>query len=118
TEEKLAWLLEHLDLFTGQGLIYCNDEVTCKKICKELRKQRKFQSEVYNVENSQPERINYLTNLFSTGRLRVLVTTQRAGVSLSNPWIRFILHFDLPDRELASLHHMQLGQLAVHPIQY
>lgn len=118
TEEKLAWLLDHLDLFTGQGLIYCNDEVTCKKICKELRKQRKFQSEVYNVENSQPERINYLTNLFSTGRLRVLVTTQRAGVSLSNPWIRFILHFDLPDRELASLHHMQLGQLAVHPIQY
>lgn len=122
-EEKLKWLLENLNELHGQGLIYCNNDETCKVLGKHLRKA-KIMAEAYtDVTNpDKKERINYLTNSFSSGGLPVLVTTQDAGKNLSNPHIRFVVHYDMPDsQELYHLHVTQLGRLAtdavVHDLQ-
>lgn len=83
-------------------------------IKKRLRKN-KIMAEAYtNVFNPEKkEHINYLTNSFTSGGLPVLVTTQEAGKNLSNPHIRFIVHYDVPaDEELYKLHVAQIGQLA------
>ena len=113
-DEKMKWLLANLDELGGQGLIYCNDEATCKTLGKVLRKNKIMAEAYINVSNPEKkEHINYLTNSFSSGGLPVLVTTQEAGKNLSNSRIRFILHYDIPeDQELYQIHVTQIGQLA------
>lgn len=119
-EEKHKWLLDNLNNLYGQGLIYCEDEATCKKVVKVLRKNR-ILAEAY-VEITNPhkkERVNYLTNSFSAGGLPILVTTHETGKNLSNAKIRFVLHYDVPsDRELYELHLMQIGQLGESPVVF
>ncbi len=116
-DEKHKWLLDNLNHLYGQGLIYCEDDETCKKIVKVLRKN-KILAEAY-IEIANPnkrERVNYLTNSFSSGGLPILVATHEAGKNLSNAKIRFVLHYDVPtDRQLYELHTMQIGQLAESP---
>lgn len=117
-EDKMKWLIENIDLLHGQGLIYCNDEAICKTISKQLRKKKvKAEAYVDVFDSSNKERVNYLTNSFSNGGLPVLVTTHSVGKNLTNPNIRFIIHYDVPgDRELYQLHLSQIGQLAVDPM--
>lgn len=122
-EEKMKWLLENLSELSGQGLIYCNDEATCRLLGKHLRKAKIMAEAYVDVTNpDNKERINYLTNSFSSGWLPVLVTTQDAGKNLSNPHIRFVVHYDVPDsQEIYQLHVTQIGPLAtdavVHDLQ-
>lgn len=117
-DEKLKWLLTNLDELKGQGLIYCDDEATCKALSKSLRKNKIMAEAYINVSNPEKkEHINYLTNSFSSGGLPVLVTTHEAGKNLSNPRIRFIIHYDIPeDQELYQLHVTQIGQLATDAV--
>lgn len=117
-EDKVKWLIDNAGLLHGQGLIYCNDEAICKTISKQLRK-KKIKAEAYVdvFDSSNKERVNYLTNSFSNGGLPVLVTTHSVGKNLTNPNIRFIVHYDVPeDRELYQLHLSQIGQLADNPM--
>lgn len=120
TSEKLPWLLAHTNELHGQGLIYCNEENTCKILSKQLRKHKIMAEAYIDVANPlKRERINYLTNSFSSGGLPVLITTQEAGKNLSNPHIRFILHYDVPvDDHLHALHVSQLGSLAQDPVVF
>ena len=61
--------------------------------------------------------INYLTNAFTSGGLPILVTTHEAGKNLSNPHIRFIIHYDIPeDQELYQLHATQIGRLVTDAV--
>lgn len=117
-DEKIKWLLDNLDELRGQGLVYCNDEITCKTLSKRLRKNKIMAEAYINVSNPEKkEHINYLTNSFSNGGLPVLVTTQEEGKNLSNPHIRFILHYDVPENEeLYKLHVAQIGQLATDAV--
>lgn len=117
-DEKLKWLLTNLDELKGQGLIYCDDEATCKALSKSLRKNKIMAEAYINVSNPEKkEHINYLTNSFTSGGLPVLVTTHEAGKNLSNPRIRFIIHYDIPeDQELYQLHVTQIGQLATDAV--
>lgn len=117
-DERHKWLLDNLKELSGQGLIYCDDEDTCKKIAKTLRKNKILAEAYVEVSNSsKKERVNYLTNSFSNGGLPILVTTQEVGKNLSNAKIRFILHYDVPaDKQIYELHITQIGQLAIDPV--
>ena len=117
-DEKMKWLLTNLDELSGQGIIYCDDEATCKSLSKSLRKNKIMAEAYINVSSSEKkEHINYLTNSFTSGGLPVLVTTHEAGKNLSNPRIRFIIHYDIPeDQELYQLHITQIGQLATDAV--
>jgi DNA helicase IV len=117
-EERLKWLLQNLDTLYGQGIIYCDEEETCKILAKHLRKHKIMAEAYIDVSNPEKkERINYLTNSFSNGGLPVFVTTHDAGKNLTNPRIRFIIHYDLPGNQaLYQLHIAQIGQLSTDPI--
>ena len=119
-QERLKWLISSLDKLYGQGLIYCEDEATCKVLSKHLRKNKIMAEAYIDVANPEKrERINYLTNSFSNGGLPVLITTRNVGKNLSNPRIRFIIHYDMPaDEQLHHLHISQIGQLAENPTVY
>ena len=83
--------------------------------------KKKIKAEAYiNVsEASNAERINYLSNAFSKGSLPVLVALHDTGKHLSNPAIRFIVHYDMPDETAVyDLHVTQIGQLATDPVVY
>lgn len=112
-DEKLKWILNNLDKLSGQGIIYCNEESVCKVISKQLRKNKIMAEAYIDIDNTdKKERINYLTNSFSNGGIQVLITTHDVGKYLSNPKIRFILHYDMPsDEQLYALHVSQVGQL-------
>lgn len=116
-DEKLKWVLSNLDKLQGQGLVYCDDELTCRTLSKQLRKNKIMAEAYVDVVNPEKrERINYLTNSFSNGGLPVLVTTHEIGRNLTHPNIRFILHYDVPkDDRLYKLHVDQIGHLAKMP---
>jgi len=117
-EDKMKWLIDNISLLHGQGLIYCNEEAICKAISRQLRK-KKIKAEAYVdvFDVSNKERVNYLTNSFSNGGLPVLVTTHSVGKNLTNPNIRFVIHYDVPeDIALYQLHLSQIGQLADDPL--
>lgn len=119
-EERFKWLLSNLDKLHGQGLIYCNDEATCKTLSKSLRKNKMMAEAYVDVFNPEKkERINYLTNSFAEGGLPILVTTHEVGKNLSNHRIRFIVHFDVPEsNHLHMLHASQIGPLSENPVVY
>lgn len=118
--ERLKWFTENMNAMFGQGLVYCDSEDTCKELAKLLRKNKIMAEAYIDVTNiEKKERINYLTNSFSTGSIPVFVTTHEAGKNLSNPRIRFVVHFDLPaDQKLYELHISQIGQLAETAVVY
>ena len=118
--ERLKWFAENMNAMFGQGLVYCDSEDTCKELAKLLRKNKIMAEAYIDVTNiEKKERINYLTNSFSTGSIPVFVTTHEAGKNLSNPRIRFVVHFDLPaDQKLYELHISQIGQLAETAVVY
>lgn len=116
--DKKLWLSEHAATeLWGQGLVYCENEDECKEISKLLRK-KKVKAEAYiRVSDSEnTERINYLANSFSKGGLPVLVTTHDAGKNLSNPNLRFIVHYSVPtNAEHYALHVSQIGKMSEEP---
>ncbi len=97
----------------GQGIIYCNEEDDCASICKALRK-KKIKAEAYTQieQEENAERINYLTGTFTQGGLPIIATTHKTGKNLTNPNLRFIIHFDVPERNIYDTH---VGQLAYSP---
>ena len=109
--QRIDWFNENKDLLYGQGIVYCNSDEDCKKIARVLRKA-KINAQAY-LDSGDSELINYLTNSFSNGGLPVLVTTQQFGKNLTNPRIRFIVHYDVPEEKaLYELHRGQIGKLA------
>lgn len=120
SEERLKWILDKMGELQGQGIIYCEDENTCKLLSKQLRRNKIMAEAYVDVMNpNKRDRINYLTNCFSTGRLPVLIMTHEVGKNLCNPHIRFIVHFDIPsDTRLRALHLSQIGRLAENPVVY
>ena len=119
-KQRINWIIEHLDEFHGQGIIYCDDESSCKVICKQLRKKRMIAEAYIDVMNpKKSERVNYLTNSFTGGSMPILITMQKIGTYLSNPRLRFIIHYDIPsDRKEYQLHISQIGKLADQPVVY
>lgn len=114
--ERITWLVQNRDRLKGQGIIYCNDESECKLICKKLRKCKIMAESYIDVTNpDKKERINYLTNSYVSGTLSILVTTHEVGLYLSNPKIRFIVHYDMPNDNIYHLHISQIGKLANNP---
>ncbi len=85
-----------------------------------MRKNRIMAEAYIGVTDTQKiERINYLTNSFSSGGLPILITTHEIGKNLNNPNVRFILHFDIPsDQQLYRLHVSQIGKIAENPVVY
>ena len=112
-EDKKRWIIENTHLLVGQGIIYCNDEDDCSSICKALRK-KKIKAEAYiQIEQEENvEKINYLTATFTQGGLPIIATTHETGKNLTNPNLRFIIHYDIPERNVYKTH---VGQLAYSP---
>ncbi len=112
-EDKKKWIIENTDLLVGQGIIYCNEEDDCASVCKALRK-KKVKAEAYiQIEQEEnAERINYLTGTFTQGGLPIIATTHETGKNLTNPNLRFIIHYDVPEKSLYDTH---VGQLAYSP---
>ena len=111
--QRISWFSANKDLLFGQGIVYCNSNDDCKKIARALRKA-KINAQAY-LNSGDYELINYLTNSFSNGGLPVLVTTQQFGKNLTNPRIRFVVHYDIPDAETYRLHVDQIGKMAQSP---
>ena len=114
--QRIDWFNENKDLLYGQGIVYCNSDEDCKKIARVLRKA-KINAQAY-LDSGDSELINYLTNSFSNGGLPVLVTTQQFGKNLTNPRIRFVVHYDVPNQEMYALHLGQIGSLSDAPEVY
>ena len=112
-EDKKKWIVENTHLLLGQGIIYCNLEDDCASICKALRK-KKIKAEAYIQidQEDNAEKINYLTGTFTQGGLPIIATTHETGKNLTNPNLRFIIHYDVPKRNIYDTH---VGQLAYSP---
>ena len=113
-EEKLDWLNNHLEIFDGVGIIYCDEADTCKMVSKYLRKRKIKAPEYIDVNNE--ELMHYLTNSFISGGIKTLVTTHELGKNLSNPRMNFVIHFDTVDADMMKMHEEQISKASSHKL--
>ncbi|MBW2999024.1 DEAD/DEAH box helicase, partial [Candidatus Woesearchaeota archaeon] len=80
--------------FFRRVMIFCNTKIRCEEIT-EFLEEKKFKAKYINSDLSQDER-NNLLNLFKSGNLSILVTTDVAARGLQIPKVDMVINYDVP----------------------
>lgn len=105
-QSKLAWLLEHLKDFSGQGIIYCQTTSEVDALAEFLTY---FDESVlpYHARQSGDVSDNNLKS-FVNGDTRILISTSKLGMGFDKSNIAFIILFNRPKNIIE--YYQQIGR--------
>lgn len=105
-EERLAWILQSINLLPGTGIIYCLTVNDCKLVNKWLNTNG-VHSECYyaGVETGKKGEI---IGAFMSNSIKVLVATVAFGMGFDKADIGFVIHFQRPGSIVA--YYQQIGR--------
>ena len=89
-------------LGTGPTLVFCNHKDAVRRV-SELLRFRQIYHEVYHGDLDQDKRERALVK-FRNGSANILLTTDLASRGLDIPEIRYVVHYQLPQKEEAFIH--------------
>ncbi len=105
-EERLAWLLQNINLLPGTGIIYCLTVNDCKLVNKWLNANGIHSESFYadmDVENKDD-----VVAAFMSNSIKVLVATVAFGMGFDKSDIGFVVHFQRPGNLVA--YYQQIGR--------
>lgn len=105
-EERMAWILQHINELPGTGIIYCLTKRDCQIVERWLNAHN-IKACVYTSNLSAEERLN-LENSFDRNEIKVLVATVAFGMGIDKPDIGFVIHFQKPGNVIA--YYQQIGR--------
>jgi len=105
-EERLVWILNHLDEMPGSGIVYSLTVNDCKLVDSWL-KAHGIKSEAYYAEVSTEEK-NEIVDKFMRNEIKVLSATIAFGMGFDKPDIGFVIHFQKPGNIVA--YYQQIGR--------
>ena len=105
-EERLAWILEHINEMPGSGIIYCLTINDCELVNKWL-KHHGVSSEVYYSKIDAVEK-SEIVEKFLANEIKVLVATIAFGMGFDKPDIGFVIHFQKPKNLVE--YYQQIGR--------
>ena len=105
-EERLAWLLQNMNLLPGTGIIYCLTVNDCKLVNKWLNANG-IHSESFYAE-LDVEKKSEVVAAFMRNSIKVLVATVAFGMGFDKPDISFVIHFQKPGNLVA--YYQQIGR--------
>jgi ATP-dependent DNA helicase RecQ len=105
-EERLVWILNHINEMHGSGIIYCLTVNDCRLVDRWLKKND-ISSEAYYSEMETDEK-NIVVEKFLKNEIKVLSATVAFGMGFDKPDIGFVIHFQKPGNLVA--YYQQIGR--------
>ncbi len=94
-DDKEAYLLRTLNKIDGQGIIYVRSRKKSREIATFLV-QNNITAEFYHAGLSRELR-EQKQNIWMSGRVRIMVSTNAFGMGIDKDEVRFVIHWDIPD---------------------
>lgn len=105
-EERLVWILDHINEMPGTGIIYCLTVNDCRLVNRWL-KENGIVSEAYYADLETEEK-NSIVEKFLRNEIKVLSATVAFGMGFDKPDIGFVIHFQKPGNLVA--YYQQIGR--------
>jgi ATP-dependent DNA helicase RecQ len=105
-EERLVWILNHINEMPGSGIVYCLTVNDCKLVNRWL-KENGINSEAYYSDMETTEK-NIIVEKFLKNKIKVLSATVAFGMGFDKPDIGFVIHFQKPGNLVA--YYQQIGR--------
>ncbi|MEO7449159.1 MAG: RecQ family ATP-dependent DNA helicase [Humibacillus sp.] len=105
-EQRLAWLIAHLDELPGSGIVYALTVAAAEDVAVALREAGHAVS-AYTGRTETSERIRLETAL-RDNEVKALVATSALGMGFDKPDLGFVLHLGAPSSPVA--YYQQVGR--------
>ncbi len=105
-EERLVWILDHINEMPGTGIIYCLTVNDCKLVDRWL-KANGIDSEAYYADMDTEDK-NSVVEKFMGNKIKALAATVAFGMGFDKPDIGFVIHFQKPGNLVA--YYQQIGR--------
>ena len=105
-EQRLAWLLAHLDSLPGSGIVYTLTVSAAEDIAVALR-EAGHEVRAYTGRTDPAER-EHLEGLLRDNTVKALVATSALGMGFDKPDLGFVLHLGAPSSPVA--YYQQVGR--------
>ncbi|GGH64850.1 RecQ family ATP-dependent DNA helicase [Rothia aerolata] len=106
SQQRVAWLIEHLNSFKGSGIIYALTVSAAEDTAATLR-QAGFDVLAYTGKTDPEERLEAETAL-KENRVKALVATSALGMGFDKPDLGFVVHLGAPSSAVA--YYQQVGR--------
>ena len=108
-EERLAWMVDHMEELPGRGIVYCLTISDCYLVYKWLQANNIASRIFYgDVEKDGMGSKEEIISSFMENRIKVLVATVAFGMGFDKPDIGFVIHFQKPGNLVA--YYQQIGR--------
>jgi len=94
-EEKGTYLVKTLDKVTGSGIVYVRSRKRSKEVA-EMLVNNGMDADFYHAGLPDELRDKKQAS-WSTGKTRVIVSTNAFGMGIDKADVRFVIHWDVPD---------------------
>ncbi|GAB3447764.1 RecQ family ATP-dependent DNA helicase [Phycicoccus ginsengisoli] len=105
-EQRLAWLLAHLDGLPGSGIIYALTVSGAEDVAAALR-EAGHEVRAYTGRTDPADR-EQLETMLRDNRVKALVATSALGMGFDKPDLGFVLHLGAPSSPVA--YYQQVGR--------
>jgi ATP-dependent DNA helicase RecQ len=105
-EQRLAWLIAHLDALPGSGIIYTLTVAAAEDVAVALR-EAGHEVAAYTGRTEPAERIR-LEEALRDNQVKALVATSALGMGFDKPDLGFVLHLGAPSSPVA--YYQQVGR--------
>jgi ATP-dependent DNA helicase RecQ len=105
-QARLAWIAEHLDTFTGSGIIYTLTVAAAEELASFLR-DRGFKVLAYTGRTDTAAREHAEEDLLAN-RVKALVATSALGMGFDKPDLGFVVHVGAPQSPIS--YYQQIGR--------
>lgn len=105
-EERMAWILQNINIIPGTGVIYCLTVNDCKLLDKWLKKNG-IKSESYYAALDKDKKYEVI-EAFMNNSIKVMVATVAFGMGFDKPDISFVIHFQKPGNIVS--YYQQIGR--------
>ncbi len=94
-EDKGTYLINTLQKAKGSGIVYVRSRKRCKEVA-ELLVSNGINADFYHAGLSVELRDKKQSS-WTTGEIRVIVSTNAFGMGIDKSEVRFVIHWDIPD---------------------
>src|SRR6478672_10294586 len=105
-EQRLAWLLAHLDSLTGSGIVYTLTVSAAEDVAVALR-EAGHEVRAYTGRTDPADR-ERLEAMLRDNQVKALVATSALGMGFDKPDLGFVLHLGAPSSPVA--YYQQVGR--------
>lgn len=104
--ERMAWLAETVPQLAGSGIIYTLTIADATRTAAFLR-SRGIEARAYTGPTASEDRLE-IERLLSENSLKVVVATSALAMGYDNPFIEFVIHFQVPGSAIS--YYQQVGR--------